>query len=352
MLSTLSSNVVLSKARAMYGRRLTGKNYRELLACQSVPEIAHYLRANTDYAPILAGISESEIHRGELEARLKQKQFEDSSQLCRYELSVGEHFSEYLIERSEVEQILHCLMFLSAGTPEEYLFSLPEFLNKHTRINLYSLGHSKTFEDLLGAVSSTPYYKLLEPFRPVQGIPLDYTAVENALYTYLYTHLFDIINHYTRGETQKQLLHMFRSYIDLYNYVRIIRLKAFYHSGPDFIRSTLFPFGNIQGHHLDELLGAETKEEMLAALEKTHAGRYYLKIERSFPDQIPVRFQYLTGRRNIHFSTHPPVVMLSYIFLLQAEMQDLISIIEGIRYRIPTDRISKILTVLNFEEKG
>ena len=58
MLSTLSSNVVLSKARAMYGRRLTGKNYRELLACQSVPEIAHYLRANTDYAPILAGISE------------------------------------------------------------------------------------------------------------------------------------------------------------------------------------------------------------------------------------------------------------------------------------------------------
>lgn len=352
MLSTLSSNVVLSKARAMYGRRLTEKNYRDLLSCQSVPEIAHYLRANTDYASILAGISESDIHRGELEARLKQKQFEDSSRLCRYDLSIGEHFSDFLIERAEIEQILHCLMFLTAGTPEEYLISLPQFLNKHTRINLFALGHSKSFEDLLGAIASTPYHRILEPFRPVEGIPLNYTAIENALYNHLYTHLFDIIKHYTHGETQKQLLQMFRSYIDLYNYVRIIRLKAFYNASPDFIRSTLFPYGNIEGRHLDDMLAAETKEEMLAALKQTHAGRYYLKIERMFPDQIPMRFQYMTGRRNIHFSTHPPVVMLSYIFILQAEMQDLVTIIEGIRYNIPTDRISKILTILNLGGKG
>ena len=36
MLSTLSSNVVLAKAHAMYGRRLTGQNYKDLLACGSL----------------------------------------------------------------------------------------------------------------------------------------------------------------------------------------------------------------------------------------------------------------------------------------------------------------------------
>lgn len=348
MLSTLSSNAILSKARAMYGKRLTKKNYQELLSCQSVPEIAHYLKVNTDYAPILAGISESEIHRGQLEARLKQKLFEDSSRLCRYELSIGEHFAEYLIERSEIEQILHSLMFLSAGTPEEYLLSFPSFLSKHTKINLSSMGHAKTYDDLLLALGSTPYRKILEPFRPVPGIPLDYTAIENALYAHLYRHVFDIIDRYTRGEAKKQLLYMFKSYIDLSNYVRIIRLKAFYHCGPDFIRSTLFPYGNIEGRHLDEMLAAESKEELLSALEKTHAGRYYIKIERTFPDQIPTRFRYLLSHKNIRFSTHPPVVMLSYIFLLQIETMDIINIIEGIRYHVPSTEISKMLTVLNF----
>ena len=40
MLSTYSSNVILAKARAMYGRRLHTEDYRELLGCRSVGELA------------------------------------------------------------------------------------------------------------------------------------------------------------------------------------------------------------------------------------------------------------------------------------------------------------------------
>ena len=39
MLSSLASNAILSKARAMYGKRLTKENYRELLNCKSVGEV-------------------------------------------------------------------------------------------------------------------------------------------------------------------------------------------------------------------------------------------------------------------------------------------------------------------------
>ena len=54
MLSNLSSNVVLAKARAMYGRRLTPQSYQELLACRSVSEIAAYLKSHTSYGKILS----------------------------------------------------------------------------------------------------------------------------------------------------------------------------------------------------------------------------------------------------------------------------------------------------------
>ena len=56
MLPTYSSNVILAKARAMYGRRLTRANYRELLECRTVGEVASYLKNQTGYGSILAGI--------------------------------------------------------------------------------------------------------------------------------------------------------------------------------------------------------------------------------------------------------------------------------------------------------
>ena len=352
MLSTLSSNVLLAKARAMFGRRLTKQNYQELLNCQTVSEIAHYLKNNTDYAKILSGINETDIHRGQLEVRLNQRLFEDSALLYRYDLTVGEHFADYLISRSEIEQITHSLMLLQAGKPEEYIFSMPAFLNRHTHIDLLSLSRIKSYDDLLNALGHTPYRKILEPFRPVPGIPLNYTGVENALYTYLYKNLFKNIRQYTKGETRVQLLNLFNSYLDIYNYIRIIRLKHFYHAGADFIKSSLLPFGTISERNLNEMLSAESKNELIAAMKKNSVGKKYLKVKHSYPDELAGQVRYLISRHNIHFSTHPPVVMLSYIFLLQTEIKDITNIIEGIRYKLPSSEIAKLLTVFNFETKG
>ena len=58
--------------------------------------------------------------------------------------------------------------------------------------------------------------------------------------------------------------------------------------------------------------------------------------------------KYLTCRHDIRFSTHPSVVMLSYIFLAQIEIQDIINIVEGIRYQLAPEEIQKLLTVADF----
>ena len=102
MLSSFASNAILSKARAMYGKRLREENYRDLLNCKTVSEVAGYLKNRTSYSGILAGINENEVHRGQLEGKLRQKLFEDYASLCRYELSVGEHFADYLLEWLEI----------------------------------------------------------------------------------------------------------------------------------------------------------------------------------------------------------------------------------------------------------
>ena len=351
MLSTLSSNAILAKARAMYGRRLTNEDYKELLACQTVSDVASYLKNHTAYNKTLAGINETMIHRGQLEARLKQKLFEDFASLCRYEISVGEHFSKYLISRSEIEQILHSIMFLSAGKPEEYLFVMPNYLNRHTHIDLTALSQIRSYDDLLDALSQTPYRKLLEPFKPIKGIPLDYTGIENTLYTYLFSNIFHIIDKYTHGETAKQLREIFNSYVDLVNYARIVRLKTSYNAGPDFIRNSLLPFGVLNPRIITEMIEADNEEQVTKIMSKTLIGKHSLKIAHKYVDEVPNRVKYLTCRHDIHFSTHPSVVLMSYAFTKEAELTDIITIVEGIRYKLPTEEIIKLLTVYNFNRK-
>lgn len=350
MLSTLSSNVVLSKARAMYGKRLTQENYNDLLNCRTVNEVAGYLKTRTVYGKALAGIEESDIHRGQLESKLRQKILMDSSSLCRYEITVGEHFSEYFIQRSEIEQILHAILLLDAGTPEEYLFSVPAYLLHHTHINLKLICRIKNYDDLLTALGHTEYHKILEKFIPDDGEKTRYSEIENALYSYLYSNVFSIIKKYTKGETARQLLDIFNSFIDLTNYARIIRLKTSYNADTEYIRGSMFNFGSIKKRFLNEMIESKTADEATEILSRTSIGKRALKTEYSYASEIARRVNFKACRHYISFSTHPSVVLISYMFISEAEINDIITIVEGIRYKLAPDEIKKMLTVANYNE--
>ena len=141
--SPYSSNVILAKARAMYGRCLTAQDFHNLLACHSVSEIASYLKNRTAYAGVLADINESTIHRGHLESLLRRKLWNDYASLSRYDRTVGMRMSDYLIQLAEIQQILACLRLMSAGRTQEFFFAMPMFLNGHTHLDLARMAHSK-----------------------------------------------------------------------------------------------------------------------------------------------------------------------------------------------------------------
>lgn len=349
MLSTFSANVVLAKARAMYGRRLKPQQYQELLNCQNATEIARYLSANTDYGKVLAGINDREIYRGQLENRLKQKLFEDSASLCRYELSISDVFAVYLLQRNEVGQILNALLHLNADMPKEYFFSMPAALAVHSHVDLIQLSNADSFEGILSALSHTPYRALLEPFQPTYDTPLDFTAAENALYTYLYSNLYQVIEKHGTKHARDDLKQIVDTYLDLTNFARIVRLKTYFQSGPDYIRSNLLPFGSLRKNQIEDMIQTKDSDEARAVLYKTALGKRTQKIKYNFADQLAERALYRVCKHSIHFSVHPSVVMLSYIFLTQIELLDIINIVEGIRYKLPPDEIKKLLAFSDFQ---
>lgn len=353
MLATLSSNVVLAKARTMYGRRLTPENYKDLLKCQTVSEVASYLKNRTDYSKVMAGIEETEIHRDQVEAKLRQKLQEDFTSLCRYEITVGERFSPYFIRRWEIAQILEAVLFLNSGAalPEgEEASLMPQPFLKQSSLDPKKLARAANFDELLSALARTPYGKLLEPFQPKEKERIDYTRIEIALYGFLYETIFEIILKNTHGETKRQLLEIFTSFIDLSNYVRIVRLKLSYHIDPEVIKESLLPYGAIDRKVIDEMAAAKSEEEIDAAMNRTPIGRKISREKCSYVDEIPRRYNFRVCQHDLHFSTHPSVVLIAYVFAREAEISDIITIVEGIRYKLEPSEIKKLLTIVNYME--
>lgn len=344
MISSNSSKAIISKARAKYGCRLRQKDYQNLINCKSVPEIAAYLKSQTVYSNILRSIDEKAIHRGRLETLLREKLFCDLESLCRYKLSSIEHFAQFIISRSFIGQLIHILMLLNSEDKNKNIIPMPKSLFKQTHIDIHALYLANNYNEVLQVLGNTDYGKILERFRPAENTTnIDLPAIENALYTYLYSNVFQIINNHTRGQTKKQLNSIFNNIVDLENYIRIVRLKKRYQSSPEFIRSLLLPFGTIKESTMNAMINAKSHEEANMEIEKTSIGKKIVNMECNYVDELALRFKQKISRHNIRFSTVPVVVMFSYVFLLEVEIINIIHIIEGVRYQIPVEEIKRLL---------
>lgn len=338
-----ASNAVLSKARAMYGKRIKDRNYNEIIMCKNVTEIALYLKNRTSYHDVLASMDDNDVHRGKLEEKLRKKLFYDFAKLGRYDLSVGEKFFKYIISRAEIEKIMHSLMFFKSNKSGSYNYPLPKIFENHTKINFHALSSIKDYDSFLDAIKNSPYYKILLPFRPKNFEGIDLTAIETALYTYLYKIMFEIIKSNLRGKNQSELNDLFNSYIDLSNIIRIDRMRKNYNLSSSYMMSSLLPFGNFTKQQIKDFVNCKNEKQLELEFLNTKLGSKWINKDGEIKDTIPKIMRFSKCTHYIRFSISPPVVLMSYIFLKEIEILNLTNIIECVRYGIPAEEIKSML---------
>jgi V/A-type H+-transporting ATPase subunit C len=340
-----AANAVLAKSRAMYGKRLTPQNIKDLVNCHNVSEVAAYLKSKTRYAKALLNIEEGTVHRGQLENALRVKLFEDFASLCRYEMSRGDAFSEYAIIKGEIEQILHFLRLMMSGKPEEYIFFLPVFFAGRTSVDLYALSKVRTPKQFFSSMSGSRFGKALAPYAKDDKV--EFTAIEQVLYHYLYKYLWRLIEHKATGREKKELKELIGMRIDLLNFAHIYRLKRYFNMSPDEIKPFVFNTSQylISAKILNSMIDAKTSDDVMEILlGKTFYKKYLDILDYTYVDSFVNRAAYRISKKCIRFSTFPSVVMLSYIFLLETETEDVIKIIEGVRYKLPPEEILSLIS--------
>ncbi len=343
MFAQSSSNAILTKSRAMYGKRLKSEDYKYLLGRHSVNEVALYLKTETAYEKTLAGIQESLIHRGQLENLIRRDTLRKYIRLSRYESSPDKGFYRYYIINIETEQILTCLKLMNSGLAEGYIETLPGYLQEFISIDVIKLAQARSFDDILQVLAKTDYYDVLAPFRPGPGAHPDLFACEFALRQFFYDKTFELIDRHYHGQQKKQLTEIFTMQIELGNISSIYRLKRYFHSTPGEISSRILKAHDKRfDRRMQALIATKTPEDMLALLNQSHRHNVYsAEGGFSFIEQANQRRRFDVNRRFVSYSIYPPVVFASFLILSQIEIDNLASIIEGIRYKVPESELAK-----------
>lgn len=337
-----ASNAIFSKARAMYGKRLKENDYAKLLSCNTVPEILTCLKGIEKYAPLLSKLSDKDIHRVQLEDILRQRLFEEYEALCRYEKTIGEDFAKYTIMKTEISQIMNFLTLLNAGDQSMFSSRMPKYFNRVSSINFSAIATVNTYDEFLTALGKSVYSKILLPFKPAKDEKIKLYEIENALYSHLFKTVYNIIDK-TKGAEHNDLKKLFDIDLDLRNFTRIIRLKKYYRMEPEEIKKQLLPFGSLKKKQIQEMCQAEDTKEVFSVMKKTSAGRIMSKFDYDFTCEIPKIALYMESYKRMYFSVNPSVVLVAYHALAEKELENIIHIIEGVRYKVSSEEIKKML---------
>lgn len=339
-----TSYAVLAKARSKYGKHLTERDYASIIACQSVAEVMVYLKSHTHYASALAEVNERDVHRGRLEMLLRQDQFYEFDSLCRYDSSMSEGFSRYVVEKTEVEQIIRFLILLNSNSTEKFIFQFPAFFAKHTSLDINKLANARDYDEFLSALSGSVYYDILQIYKPDSKGMLPVSDMENKLYAYVLGNLLELIKKKAKGTERQELLQMFYTINDYALFSKILRLKKYYNLSPEVIRTNLLPeYCDLSPKIIDKMCAADSSAEVFKIMQSRGCGRLINKIGYTYASDISPRVQYRLAKKNIHFSNNPSVVMISYMFLSETELMNIICLIEGIRYQLDTKIIQSLL---------
>ena len=339
MLNSCSSNAILTKVRAIFGQRLTEADYAQMARKKDVGEVAAYLKERSTYAKALRNIRETEVHRGQLEALLRKDTFYKYAALRRYDFS-GSGFYDFILIRLEVREILRRLSYIQAGQHDAYVADLPSYLIQRTSFSLKALAEADSFDDLLLCLQGTPYRQLLTGLT-LDGSKSAYLRCEFALYHYYYQFLFDSIDHHFHGKTRSEMRQILLCEIDTRNIETVFRLKRFYQMEDEEIRSLLQPWsGALKKEQIDRMLAAGTTAEMAAAAPFLPTRS---DLPEGFIELMTHSYRYRFDQKKLRFATNAPVAMYTFLTLRDIEVENDITVIEGVRYQIPQEEILHLL---------
>lgn len=340
-----ASAALITKAKSMVGKRFMDDHYEELLHKQNVGEIAGYLKHEASYHVALKDVRENYIHRGQLESILRRDLLRKVLLLFHYVQGEEKAFYALYLQQKELDLLLSQIRNIIAQNFEEGIPEIDMFLREYISFDLVALSGCKNYKEVLDVMKKSIYFDTLKRFqiKDVDERKLDYTAIENAVYQLYYKTVYQTIMRTYRGKTRRELLYFMDQQVELYNIVKIYRLKHFFEVNDEVIRDSLVftPFmGNTK--QIEKWISDYNEKELLAMISKD-GHQILMKEGNIYIEHYVDHILFEKAKIFFRYSQSPPLVFASFIIMMQREINNLINIIEGVRYHVDIEEMKAML---------
>lgn len=350
LINEYAKNASVVRARAIFGKRLKAENYSDLVTKKTVNEAAEYLKKNTHFGETLSNVDTAGIHRGHLESMLRRAYFDRYVKLCQFENIGREPFYNYLLIRFEIDELLKAILYLNSRHDDDYIESMNTYFIKQARFDMIALARSRSFEDMLKVIRHTPYYDTLKKIRPEEDGTVNYTKCEVKLETYYTKWLLTTVKKNFSGRSEEALKKLINVQTDLTNIMNVYRMKKFFGADPETIQEYILPFkGRISKYRQSELFEAPTPEDFIRLLSDTIYGKQMGNLDENMDseqfERDLIRLRCNLAKRSLMFSENAAVSLYSLMYLSEVEVNNVIYIIEGIRYKKSPKYIENLIVV-------
>lgn len=332
--------------RTYYGKRLRLPDYRDLLNLHSLPEIVAFLKDTDSYGELLRGLDPAFTHRGYLEVLLQRSPFIACLHFCKLEQMQKVPFFRFFLYDREIREIIKAIRLLP-NAPQGYISAMDTWVAPYLGISLEAMARATDAKGLIEALQHTPYAQVLKKQLQPDGT-LPFTESEIALRVCCLTRMKEDAKAAFKPAEVEKLHDIIGEQIDLINLINAYRMKSVFHADEETLRSMLLPIqGRLPARFCEELYTAPDTEHFIQALRNTRYGRRLPELS-DVPESVRMEhaFQTLrckTARNALHFSDHAAVSLYALHVLMQTEVQNLITIIEGIRYQKPVPYLESLL---------
>ncbi len=331
-----------TKIQAKKRYLLNENDYKMLLSKRNVSEIVAYLKNNTGYGELFKNTNPQTIHRGQVEIELYRnivKQIEDF--LPYFQGNYKKFFLALLCEY-EIEDLKLILRTINRNEDSSMLEELLIHSKKYSRLDYERLLNSKDMESFFENLKDTVYYIPIKNDNKEDILKREF-HIEMQLELILYKTLLERAETLSK-EDEKIIKECLGINIDLNNIQWIYRGKKYFHIPPEEILIYCIPGGyRLSYKKLKELVYAPNLKDFIEQIKASKYAFIFPNEEDVFIKRRINRYLYKLYLNKQKENRMNIMEAISYIHLLKCEVEDIISVIESIRYNLDKNLLKRYL---------
>ena len=320
-----------AKLKAMYANRLTKENINDLIKQSNVKNVVLMLKNKSD----LFKNTQENIDRLEIEKLLDESLLNDILKIKKLLNKSDNALFDIFLRQYEIKCVKSILRKLySDDKTDDIIVQNVKMWTLQLFNEIKGIETIENFDDFFQAIKRMGHYSLIKKYQNNENINI--FEIENEIDKLYFENLYDKV------KSNNNLKKIIGSEIDLLNIEWIIRIKRFYNFDKQRLFQVLIDrYYKIKPNQLKDIINANSFDKIKTILSKTVYKNVFIS-ETDFENNAD-RFLYQINYKVFKEDVLSIAYIFAYINLVDYENNDIINVIEGIRYNLDKSEIIKRL---------